>query len=89
MSKKNQQMKIAVVAVLVILLISSIIAAVRSSSSQEPVPIKREVAVVVPEDIATQFEYKDEELELDEDMTVTTQAMACLLYTSPSPRDRG
>ena len=50
MSKKNQQMKIAVVAVLVILLISSIIAAVRSSSSQEPVPIKREVEE--PEDVA-------------------------------------
>lgn len=50
MSKKNQQMKIAVVAVLVILLISSIIAAIRSSSSQEPVPIKKQVAVVVPED---------------------------------------
>ena len=50
MSNKNQQMKIAVVAVLVILLISSIIAAVRSSSSQEPVPIKREVEE--PEDVA-------------------------------------
>ena len=70
MSKKNQQMKIAVVAVLVILLISSIIAAVRSSTSS--------TSVVKTEDVTTQFEDKDEELELelDEDMTVTTQAMA-------------
>jgi hypothetical protein len=56
MSKKNQQMKIAVVVVLVILLISSIIAAVRSSSSQEPVPIKREVAPVKSQDVAAKKE---------------------------------
>ena len=71
MSKKNQQMKIAVVAVLVILLISSIISAVRSSTSS--------TSVVKTEDVTTQLEDReeeDEELELDEDMTVTTQAMA-------------
>jgi len=69
MSKKNQQMKIAVVAVLVILLISSIIAAVRSSTSS--------TSVVKTEDVTTQLEDREEEeLELDEDMTVTTQAMA-------------
>ena len=54
MSNKNQQMKIAVVAVLVILLISSIIAAVRSSSSQEPVPIKKQVTK--PQDVAAKKE---------------------------------
>ena len=74
MSNKNQQMKIAVVAVLIILLISSIIAAVRSSTSS--------TSVVKTEDVTTQLEDREEEeeeeleLELDEDMTVTTQAMA-------------
>lgn len=71
MSNKNQQMKIAVVAVLVILLISSIISAVRSSTSS--------TSVVKTEDVTTQLEDREEEeleLELDEDMTVTTQAMA-------------
>ena len=77
MSNKNQQMKIAVVAVLVILLISSIIAAVRSSSSQEPVPIKREVAVVVPEDVAVvPAEIKDPDSEIfsiDSEVTMYEQ----------------
>jgi hypothetical protein len=82
MSNKNQQMKIALVAVLVILLISSIIAAVRSSSSQEPVPVKKQVDVVVPEDVPTQFEDRDEELDsdsdLEEDMSVMTQDVAVM-----------
>ena len=77
MSNKNQQMKIAVVAVLVILLISSIIAAVRSSSSQEPVPVKREVAVVVPEDVAVvPAEIKDPDSEIfsiDSEVTMYEQ----------------
>jgi len=70
MSKKNQQMKIAVVAVLVILLISSIIAALRSSTSS--------TSVVKTKDVTTRLKDREEEeeLELDEDMTVTTQAMA-------------
>lgn len=71
MSNKNQQMKIVVVIVLVILLISSIIAVVRSSTSS--------TSVVKTEDVTTQLEdqgEEEEELELDEDMTVTTQAMA-------------
>ena len=76
MSKKNQQMKIAVVAVLVILLISSIIAAVRSSSSQEPVPIKKQVAVVVPEDVTTQFEDSDSDSE--EDVAMMSQDVAVM-----------
>jgi len=75
MSNKNQQMKIAVVAVLVILLISSIIAAVRSSSSQEPVPIKREVEE--PEDVAVvPAEIKDldsEILSIDSEVTMYEQ----------------
>jgi hypothetical protein len=69
MSKKNQQMKIAVVAVLVILLISSIIVAVKTSTSS--------TSVVKTEDVTTQLEDREEEeLELDEDMTVTTQNVA-------------
>jgi len=75
MSNKNQQMKIAVVAVLVILLISSIIAAVRSSSSQEPVPIKREVEE--PEDVAVvPAEIKDLDSEIfsiDSEVTMYEQ----------------
>ena len=82
MSKKNQQMKIAVVAVLVILLISSIIAAIRSSSSQEPVPIKKQVAVVVPEDVDTQFEDSEEDSEEDsdseEDVSVMSQDVSVM-----------
>ena len=50
MSKKNQQMKIAVVAVLVILLISSIIATVRSSTS------KTKDVSVTPQDAAAKKE---------------------------------
>ena len=53
MSKKNQQMKIAVVAVLVILLISSIIAAVRSSTSSTP---KTKDASVTSQDVAAKKE---------------------------------
>ena len=55
MSKKNQQMKIAVVAVLVILLISSIIAAVRSSTSSTPTP-KTKDASVTSQDVAAKKE---------------------------------
>ena len=55
MSKKNQQMKIAVVAVLVILLISSIIAAVRSSTSSTPTP-KTKDAPVTSQDVAAKKE---------------------------------
>ena len=75
MSNKNQQMKIAVVAVLVILLISSIIAAVRSSTSSEPVPIKREVEE--PEDVAVvPAEIKDLDSEIfsiDSEVTMYEQ----------------
>lgn len=55
MSKKNQQMKIAVVAVLVILLISSIIAAIRSSTSSTPTP-KTKDASVTSQDVAAKKE---------------------------------
>jgi hypothetical protein len=55
MSKKNQQMKIALVAVLVILLISSIIAAVRSSTSSEPT-IKTKDASATSQDVAAKKE---------------------------------
>jgi hypothetical protein len=55
MSKKNQQMKIALVAVLVILLISSIIAAVKSSTSSEPT-IKTKDASTTSQDVAAKKE---------------------------------
>ena len=86
MSNKNQQMKIAVVVVLVILLISSIIAAVRSSTSS--------TSVVKTEDVTTQLEEEEEEeeeleLELDEDMTVTTQAMAATTQNVAAKKELG
>lgn len=51
--QNSYQMTVALVMMFVVLCsISSIIVSVRSNSSQEPVPIKKQVAVVVPEDVA-------------------------------------
>ena len=51
--QNSYQMTVALVMMFAVLCsISSIVVSVKTSSSQEPVPIKREVAVVVPEDVA-------------------------------------
>ena len=76
--QNSYQMTVALVMMFAVLCsISSIVVSVKTSSSQEPVPIKREVAVVVPEDVAVvPAEIKDPDSEIfsiDSEVTMYEQ----------------